>query len=160
MALTCAHTMYVCALCREPLIMNQSPAAALNSKSNTPRTDKIVGDFSFPWAYQMEMLVRHAEQLERELALAIDQRNQTIIDLGFEMEKNAALQVTAMATSGGAKDADSPSSTAGLLEAAPESSVNPCSAAPIVAAADAHFFCWTCKRQEPTSCSLSNCPNK
>lgn len=40
--------------------------------SDTPRTDALVGDFPFPWSYHMEMLVRHAEQLERELR-AIDE---------------------------------------------------------------------------------------
>jgi hypothetical protein len=43
---------------------------AVAAPSPTPRTDALVGDFDFPWSYQMEMLVRHAEKLEHELNAA------------------------------------------------------------------------------------------
>jgi hypothetical protein len=38
-------------------------------ESDTPRTDALVGDFDFPWSYQMEILVRHAEMLEKQVAM-------------------------------------------------------------------------------------------
>lgn len=38
--------------------------------SDTPRTDAMVSEFEFPWPRSMEFIVRHAEHLERELAIA------------------------------------------------------------------------------------------
>jgi hypothetical protein len=39
---------------------------------DTPRTDALVGNFDFPWSFDTETLVRHAETLERELTKAIN----------------------------------------------------------------------------------------
>jgi hypothetical protein len=74
--------------------------------SDTPRTDAVVGDFDFPWSYSMEMLVRHAERLERELVAATGILGALVVEKGFSCDcgisdaiwdevKNAALQAEA-----------------------------------------------------------------
>ena len=54
---------------------------------DTPRTDALVGNFDFPWSFDTETLVRHAETLERELAERLRDVNALMSDIrkGDEM---------------------------------------------------------------------------
>lgn len=50
----------------------QRPGPAVAAPSETPRTAAVTANMIFPWDYGTELLVRHAEQLEREQRYAAE----------------------------------------------------------------------------------------